>query len=441
MAGNDRVNLRRCAGSQGRNTLDNVVKHDKLRPATPDAPIQLVSRQMPEQHRRSPVSSSPISMRPEPPKAAAAAIVSTPLDEAVYNTRIYELSPSAFNALRAELISSYLAQTTQNCCEFRRYSGGKQYRAGSNVVPARYIPTTVFKVTELLSIRPEHVEKWCLSSGTAGRQSRIGRDRSSLERLIGSVRQSLSLIEEWDEEELNIIHLGPSYEDSGDIWFPYVMSLAELLYATESFGGAAHLDIAGAVARYVQLREAGRQVGLIGPPFAVKDFCEAYRAAGQPSTAGAEVTVVTGGGWKTHEGMSIPRDRFRALVTSTLGLEDDSRVRDAFNQVELNTVMLECEQHRFHIPPWVAATALDPESLMPVEQGNKGLLAYIDASASSYPCVIVGDDIGSVSEQPCSCKRPGSLLQFDRRLVRSSGAGCATILAERFSKRPAHDPN
>ncbi|PWT93626.1 MAG: long-chain fatty acid--CoA ligase [Acidobacteria bacterium] len=368
----------------------------------------------------------------------SATIVSAPIDETVYNMDVYSLPLEQFSALQRGLISQYLSATERNCPAYGAYVNRGRLRSGSSAEPFRYIPTSMFKVTDLLSAPAAEVEKWCVSSGTRGRQSRIGRDRTTLERLLGSVRQGLSLIEEWDEESLDVIHLGPSYEDAGDIWFPYVMSLAELLYATESFGRGSKLDISGAISRYVKLRATGRQVGVIGPPFAVRAFCEAYRSAGHPQTAGGEVAVVTGGGWKTHEGSSIPRDRFRALVASSLGLDDDSRVRDAFNQVELNTVLLECERHRFHIPPWLEVTAIRPESLEPLHPGEIGLLAYVDASASSYPCVFIGDDMGNVSEGPCSCGRPGSLLQFERRLDRGGDAGCAIALAARFSEGLAH---
>jgi len=360
-------------------------------------------------------------------------IVAEKVDEVIYNTDVYSLEDADFRALRTELIGEYIEDLEAKCPTYASYREA-HHRSGGDTAEAPHVPTSVFKTIKLISVADGNIDKWCMSSGTLGSRSLIGRDRPSLERLLGSIRKSMALFEEWEEEELHVIHLGPTCEDAGDVWFPYVMGLTEILYPTDSFASENRLDIQGAINRYADLRSRNQKIGLIGAPFAVKMFCEAYQDGGFPAAARDQVAVVTGGGWKTHLGEAIAKPAFRRRIVDALGLSDETRVRDAFNQVELNTVLMECEQHAFHVPPWLMARAMCPRSLAPLPNGQPGLLAYIDASASSYPCIIVGDDLGIVSDEPCPCGRPGDLLHLQRRIERGGDAGCAIALSQQFGR-------
>ncbi len=74
----------------------------------------------------------------------------------------------------------------------------------------------------------------------------------------------------------------------------------------------------------------------------------------------ARMKVVTIGGWKRREGERVSRTELSDVVCRSLGLDNDHYVRDAFNMVELNTVIMECERHKLHVPPWLRVDALDP---------------------------------------------------------------------------------
>lgn len=359
------------------------------------------------------------------------------VDDVIYHTDVYGLDRSRFEGLRRRLTDAYVEATLAACDAYKPHLGEPRGPSpGAALFP--YIPTSVFKYRDLICTDPGSIEKWCMSSGTRGRRSRIGRDRVSLERMLGSIRKGMQLFEEWDEEDLQIIHLGPSWEAAGDVWFPYVMGLIELLYPTESFGSGDELDLQGALERFAEIRAADRKIGLIGAPFAVKLFCDAYLNQGRPANGADKVVVLTAGGWKSRQGEAIGAAEFRDYIGRVLGLSHHNRIRDAFNQVELNTVLIECEHHRFHVPPWVKVGTRCPRTLEPLPNGTPGLLAYIDASASSYPCLFVGDDMGVVEDGPCACGNAGDLLAIHRRLERGLDAGCAVALGQRYAEQVDH---
>jgi long-chain-fatty-acid---luciferin-component ligase len=296
------------------------------------------------------------------------------------------------------------------------------------------IPTSAFKRASIKSEGcGEHLVR-CKSSGTRGPESVVERDRTSLERLLGSVASGMLLVDSWYEHELSILNLGPDGEETNDIWFPYVLSLVELLYPTTPCVRGGRFDAPFAARELASLLDRSPAVGITGPPFLLLDLIEHLRAEKQTISAGARLHVLTSGGWKRHSGKRVPRDELEARAIEALGLEGRDQLRDAFNQVELNSVFFECSALRKHIPPWVYATARDPSTLSVLPQGEVGLLAYLDASAASYPAFIVGDDVGAVNEGMCACGREAVTIRVDRRVEGRVQRGCALTIDRRLGQ-------
>ena len=333
-------------------------------------------------------------------------------------------------ALHVERCPAYAA--------FVRSSGGELR------LPADYpfeaipvIPATVFKRRPVLSVPEHEIERWTLSSGTLGTQSRVPRDRLTLERLLGSVRTGLALIEEWYEDEVELVNLGPERAQAGLIWFPYVMSLVELLYPTWHAVHDGRFDPAATVAHIAQALDRTPQVGIVGPPPLLLDMIE----SGVRLPGGDRITIVTAGGWKRASGRALPRAELEARACEAFGLTSNRQIRDAFNQAELNTVIMECTAHRKHVPCWVHATARDPRTLEILPRGQRGLLSYLDGSAQSYPAFIVSDDVGVVDEGLCECGREGVFLTLERRVEGRAQRGCALSIDKAYGNHRNQETN
>src|SRR5439155_26314175 len=130
-----------------------------------------------------------------------------------------------------------------------------------------------------------------------------------------------------------------------------------------------------------------RRLIVAGPPILLLALPDKVRTHG-PTEAHPCSLAVAIGGWKRAGGAHIPRAEFDARVREGLGL-GPSAVRDAFNMVELNTVMIECPQGRKHVPPWLWTRARDPHTLAVIDSGKVGILAYLDATPVSYPGFIL----------------------------------------------------
>ncbi|NJM90782.1 MAG: long-chain fatty acid--CoA ligase [Myxococcales bacterium] len=360
------------------------------------------------------------------------------LDHLIYREDVFDIPLEEQLALRERFVREALAHHLAGCSDYAAYGarltpGLDPWRVPLADIPV--LPTAVFKGHEVVSVATDEVMKWCLSSGTRGVQSRIGRDRISLERLLGSVRVGLSLIESWLEDDLEVVHLGPDRQEAGDIWFMYVMSLIELIYPTQHYVRGGVLDAEAAISRLVELlQRRDRHIAVVGAPFQIIELAEQIERRRIDVSGGDRVTVFSAGGWKRLSGSQISRASFDAKVMQCFGLLRADQVRDAFNQVELNTVFIECSAHRKHVPPWVYITTRNPDDLKVQPAGTRGVLSYLDASSTSYPAFLVTDDLGIVEEGECPCGRAGVTMRVERRLTRLAERGCALTLDKR-SKR------
>jgi len=334
-------------------------------------------------------------------------------------------------AVRLELVRHAVELHIATCPKYARFAA----RAGFSVENLRdpadlasvpQLPTLAFKLGDpIMSCALHDVAMRCTSSGTLGRRSEVYRDRPTIERLLGSVRSGIELIGDWYDDEVGVVNLGPDQSEAGDLWFAYVMSLIELVYPTVHAVRDGRFDPEEALATVDALCRRYPNAVLIGPPALVFDLVQTARRAQRDISALSGLFVVTAGGWKRSTGTVLDRDEFNTTVLDGFGLADVTQIRDAFNQVELNTVMLECGAQRKHVPPWLEVIIRDPWTLEPVAPGAQGLISYLDPTATSYPCFIVGDDVGTVDNGPCPCGWHGRTLRHARRVQRDEEWGCA----------------
>jgi long-chain-fatty-acid---luciferin-component ligase len=291
------------------------------------------------------------------------------------------------------------------------------------------LPTDVFKRARIVSSSPDSIVQSFTSSGTGGFHSILTRDEVTLQRFAGSLRSCTHLLEPWLAQEaldsrVRVVNLGPPRSADTGPWFSYVMSLIEVLAPTQHFVHNGELRLREALLSIRKHLRSGFQVGLVGPPAFVERLVR-FAEHNNFSVDGAEqLFVLTGGGWKHFHHRALDPPDFRQLVMDAFGLNSTVQVRDGFNQVELNSVFTECEFHNKHVPPWVHAAVRDVNTLEAVAEGQAGLMSFLDATAHSFPCFIIGDDLGRLHSR-CPCGRTGPIVEFIRRISRTSDEGCA----------------
>jgi long-chain-fatty-acid---luciferin-component ligase len=318
-----------------------------------------------------------------------------------------------------------------NCEPYRRYCSIEGVKPESltmpeDIVRIPLIPATMFKEQVIGSVDADAIAKVCRSSGTQGVISRVTRDGTSLERFVGSIRLSAEQLLDI-RVRAHVFNLGPDTDAAGDVWFPYVMSLISLLRPATHYVVDGVFDPGRVVDDLVALDEELQPI-IVGPPIFVVYLLRHLADQGITLDLGKRRgLLVTGGGWKTHTDEQLDSAEFRAWCTRQLGL-DAAAVRDAYNMVELNTVIFDCEAARKHVPPWLVVAALDSETQEPVPSGEMGVLAYWDALPTGYPGFVISDDFGVVEPGPCVCGRAGPTMSFMRRVTAADDRGCARAM-------------
>jgi long-chain-fatty-acid---luciferin-component ligase len=319
-----------------------------------------------------------------------------------------------------------------SCLPYRRFCASHGVspagvHSPEDIVRIPLIPTSMFKELSIRSIDEAAITKLCRSSGTQGSISCVARDDVSLERFVGSIRISAEQLLDL-HTEAHIFNLGPDSAEAGDVWFSYVMSLLGLLRPSDNYV-IEDVFYLRALVEDLHTLDPLVQPVLVGPPIFFVYLLRFLEEEGLTLDLGSrEGFLVTGGGWKAFTGEQVDREVFMTACMQGFGLPRPAQVRDAYNMVELNTVILECELGVKHIPPWLVVEALDPGTLAPVPPGEMGLLAFWDPLPKSYPGFIVSDDFGVTEQSGCRCGRSGRTMDYRRRVAKVEGRGCALTM-------------
>lgn len=295
------------------------------------------------------------------------------------------------------------------------------------------IPSTIFKTSNIRTETHERTVKKCLSSGTQGSVSTIERDNTTLERFLGSVRNALDNV--YCIEDAIVLNLGPAAEEAQDIWFSYVMSVTDMIFPTIDYVKDGTFLLDKVSEDLDKFKDEYENVLIIGAPVMFLELQKYFIQKDLKISFGDKIFVVTAGGWKKNQGQAISKSEFKECCKSMFSGITDDRIRDAFNMVELNTILPECEYGSKHIPLWLDVFALDLDTYEIAEDGITGLLGFLDASPTSYPGFIMSGDLGRITYvDNCPCGRSGRCVEFERRINTIESRGCALKIEKNILK-------
>ena len=360
------------------------------------------------------------------------------MDDLIYqNDDCYHIPFSDIKEIQTNLISESFKYHFQNCISYRNYCETlgvrpEDIKTYDDLSKIPLVPSILFKEHDILSCNMSNIVKACISSGTKGSISKIFRDETTLNRFLGSIQSCLDQI--FNLDDVFCIHLGPSTEEAGDLWFSYAISLVDLVYPTENFVVNNTFYPKQAYEKILEVKDKYENIMIIGAPIMFLEFIT-YLMENNIKLENCESFLfITAGGWKRFSGKEIQKEEFRSMIRECFGNTNDKYYRDVLNMVELNTVLPECEYHVKHLPPWVKVFIIDPATMKPVNDGEHGIIAFLDPSSTSYPCFILSDDVGRiVFTGECKCGRSGQGIEILRRIKSVEARGCALKIDKKYS--------
>ncbi|CCI20953.1 putative Long-chain-fatty-acid--luciferin-component ligase [Microcystis aeruginosa PCC 9809] len=302
----------------------------------------------------------------------------------------------------------------------------------NDLIKIPLVPSTMFKLRDITSCSPKDIVKVCTSSGTMGSISKIYRDETTLNRFLGSIRSSIDLLLNLDDAFC--VNLGPSTEESGDLWFSYAISVVDLIFPSQNFVKDDVFYPDRAYQEIIKQHDKYENLVVIGAPIMFLELISYMEKHSLTVENSEKIYFVTAGGWKRFSGQAISRPVFEEKIGTSFRGSVREHFRDVFNMVELNTVLAECSHQIKHVVPWIKVLILEPRTLRSLPPGELGIIAYLDPSTTSYPGFILSDDFGRiVLEGKCPCGRTGQGIEIVRRIKSVESRGCALKIDKNYA--------
>ncbi|RLF42009.1 MAG: hypothetical protein DRN12_01675 [Thermoplasmata archaeon] len=294
------------------------------------------------------------------------------------------------------------------------------------------------------------------SSGTGGRHTFIPRDKRTFSTTEYTAAKSLLTMMyplwEYDahaylmmpDPRVNFIYAGKALDIAYDLVKNVNAAITQRVTTkliSMAMGGGGGLK--GKIVRYAFYREskktidrivdwlkqrekAGDKIFLIGAPYLIHFVIEQLKKEGTRLDFGENGGVGTGGGWKIHEHQRLPVSEFRKEVEEYLGIPSKYCL-DIYAMVEGNGWMVHCpEGHYLHVPYTYYKAMVLNENFEPVDYGETGRFAFLDAAAFSYPGFIITGDQVKLLERCPVCDRPGPVLEPEIKRAKGEDVrGCA----------------
>jgi long-chain-fatty-acid---luciferin-component ligase len=294
------------------------------------------------------------------------------------------------------------------------------------------LSTRIFKEGfKLLSVDESEVAQMHTSSGSSGSQSRVPRDRITLDRFTISMRKSIQYTA---GTYGYLAMLGPSPDELGDLALAnYAKVGCDIAEDHEFFLKDYDFDPEYIIEKCNATPHRPVRIG--GGPMLILDLADWILETGDKITSLTPESMITsGGGFKDMMGVAMDRDEYDEKVSEAFGLPK-SNIRDAYGMSELNAIMLECSEQVKHVPPWIHMSIRNPANLdEEVAPGEEGLPAFLDPLANSYPGFVIADDIVRAvveHDEVCGCglRGPG-LFKVVRRAEGAEEKGCGRHVDE-----------
>jgi len=304
---------------------------------------------------------------------------------------------------------------------------GEKALTFERVEDAPFVPVSLFKRFDLLSVPQEDVVKVLTSSGTTGQAvSRIFLDRETarfqetvlvkiVQNFLGKERLPMVII-----DHQSVVRNRQSYSARGAGVLGMVQFGRRPIYALRE---DMSLDL-DAVLSYLKSANTDR-VLFFGFTYMVWQYFvrELERLNVQldlPNTI-----LIHSGGWKKLQDLSVDAGEFRGRIKSLTGIQN---VINFYGMVEqVGSIFLENELHFLHASNYSDILIRDPVTLKPLPNGETGIVQLVSMLPTSYPGhSILTEDLGVIRgvDHP-GLKMRGKFFEILGRVPKSDLRGCS----------------
>lgn len=348
----------------------------------------------------------------------------------------FELGRGEKQALLTEVLGGLTRYHYQNNELYRRMldAQGFDTRKINSYYDLPFLPVSLFKKMDLLSVKKEDVFKTMTSSGTTGQAvSKIYLDKDTaanqqktlvkiVSSFTGAGRMPMIII---DSPSVIKNRLMFSARGAGILGFSIFG--ADKVYALDD-----EMKINfGALEAFLE-KHRGQKILLFGFTFMIwQHFYKELLKNGKKLDLSGGI-LIHGGGWKKLASEAVSPEEFQKRLHSVCGLHD---IHDYYGMVEqTGCIYMQCEHGHLHASIFSDVIMRRPDDFSVCKAGEKGIIQVVSVLPKSYPghSLLTEDEGVLLGEDDCPCGRKGKYFKVLGRLKNAEIRGCSDTYAVKF---------
>jgi len=310
------------------------------------------------------------------------------------------------------------------------------YRCAKRVADLPYLPVTSFKTDPPLAlVGTEKIVRTLSSSATTGQTpSRVALDAETSMRMVKGVASILRSFIGPTRRPYLVIDAPETLAARTEIGARGAAIQALRPFASEivcclRVGVTGDLELEEQVLNESASRWRGQEVLIYGFTYVVWKHLVTPLLAKGVTLRMPMIRLLHSGGWKRLQDEAVTRDTFNAGVAELFGCREE-HVIDFYGMVEnVGIIYPDCEYGNKHVPAFGDVIIRDPLTLLPVAEGQEGLVQVCSVLPTSFPgFLVLTDDIARVvCYDGCPCGRRGTCFRFVKRVPKAEVRGCGNI--------------
>lgn len=358
----------------------------------------------------------------------------------ILNERPFSISQQEKDRIFLQEMRTVLRWHYENCQEFRKICDNRNFnlQCSFKAEDIPFLPVSIFKKFDLLSVRGDQIIKTLFSSSTSGYPSKIMIDK------ITSHNQVLALSKIMTDflgnKKMHFIIFDAEAvikSNDGELSSRGTAIRGMLPFAKKlSFVLNDNLTL--------DLGKLGAAFGESGPEDKICFFGFSWLfyniylenrgnnklADFFVKSSNKDSVILHIGGWKKLKDMNVSKQEFNKNL-SHMFLTDENKIIDIYGMTEqLGTIYPDCEYGFKHAPLYSEVIIRDINSLQPLGIGHAGFIQLLSPLPHSYPGVsLLSDDLGKlVGIDDCKCQRKGKYFVFEKRSESAEPKGCGDLI-------------
>ena len=349
---------------------------------------------------------------------------------------LYGLDPEEKAAVLLPEIVELTEFHRRNCQPYSAFMAGEPGPFES-LEDVPFLPVSVFKHLDLVSVPDTEVAQVVQSSSTTGKApSRVFVDAAT----TGLQKQAATRIlsDRIGEEPRPYIVFdhrksasGRSMTARGAAAMAAMHLASKFFFVMKEGPGGLELDLDAFHFALEHARASGSFIAYGATPI----LHEVHRklASGSRKIDGpwdpGRTFLLHSGGWKKLQALAVGKAEFDRDICTPWSLPPGSIV-EFYGMAELVGVLfVECELGAKHVPAFSEVIVRDPETLLPLAPGEVGLLQFLSALGRGGPThSILTEDLGTLERlDGCPCGRRGRTFRMIGRAPRAESRGCGDL--------------